>query len=301
MTEKPTETIGWIGTGIMGRSLCAHLLRADYKVNVYNRTKDSCKELFGLGAQWQENPRRVADSSQIVFVMVGYPRDVREVILGAQGVLAGSPPPAVVVDMTTSQPGLSQVIARAAAEKGIAALDAPVSGGDLGAREGTLSIMVGGDAGAFERVLPLFRLMGKNIVRHGGPGAGQHAKAVNQTLIASTMLGICEALLYAQAAGLDLEKVLTSVAAGAAGSWSLQNYAPRILRGDFEPGFMIEHFVKDLEIVTTEARRMNLPLPGIALAEQLYISAKAKGLGKKGTQALLLALADLSTSRWSST
>jgi len=202
------------------------------------------------------------------------------------------------VDMTTSEPSLAVEIAEAAAARGAAALDAPVSGGDVGAREATLSIMVGGDEEAIERVRPLLELMGKAIVRQGGPGAGQHAKMVNQTLIATGMIGVCEGLLYAYRAGLDLETVLQSVAPGAAGSWSLSNYAPRMLAADFEPGFVVEHFVKDMGIALAEARRMNLSLPGLALAQQLYVALAAQGKGRKGTHALILALASLSGVDW---
>jgi 3-hydroxyisobutyrate dehydrogenase len=229
---------------------------------------------------------------------VGYPADVREVILGDAGALSGVESGSVLVDLTTSEPSLAIEIAERAAEKRVASIDAPVSGGDVGARNATLSIMVGGDEEAVERVRPLLEVMGKTIVRQGGPGAGQHAKMVNQTLIASGMVGVCEALLYAYEAGLDLETVLESVAPGAAGSWSLTNYAPRMLKGDFEPGFLVEHFVKDMGIALAEARRMNLAMPGLALAEQLYVALMAQGKGRKGTHSLILALATLSDVDW---
>ena len=219
-------------------------------------------------------------------------------ILGTDGALSGAASGAVLVDLTTSEPSLAVEIHERAAEKGVASIDAPVSGGDIGARNATLSIMVGGDEDAVERVRPLFEVMGKTIVRQGGPGAGQHTKMVNQTLIASGMIGVCEALLYAYKAGLDLETVLESVAPGAAGSWSLTNYAPRMLNGDFEPGFVVEHFVKDMGIALEEARRMNLSLPGLALAQQLYVALAAQGKGRKGTQSLILALATLSNVDW---
>jgi 3-hydroxyisobutyrate dehydrogenase len=221
------------------------------------------------------------------------------VMFGDRGVLDGTRSGSIVIDMTTSEPSLAIEIAAAAADDGVEALDAPVSGGDVGARAGTLSIMVGGDRSTFEAVLPCFEAMGSTIVHQGGPGAGQHTKMVNQTLIAGTMIGLCEALLYAYRSGLDLETALRSVGPGAAGSWSLANLAPRALKGDFAPGFMIEHFVKDLGIVLAEAKRMKLALPGVALAEQLYVSAQAHGHGRDGTQALLLALAAMSDVDWS--
>jgi len=245
-----------------------------------------------------DTPAEVAAASDVVIAIVGYPADVREVMLGAQGALAGAREGSLLVDMTTSEPSLAVEIAEAATARGMAAVDAPVSGGDVGARNATLSIMVGGDEQAVDRVRPLFEVMGKTIVRQGGPGAGQHTKMVNQILIASGMIGVCEALLYAYKAGLDLETVLESVAPGAAGSWSLTNYAPRMLKGDFEPGFVVEHFVKDMGIALAEARRLNLSLPGLALAEQLYVALVAQGKGRKGTHSLILALAALSNVDW---
>jgi 3-hydroxyisobutyrate dehydrogenase len=278
--------------------MCGHVLDAGYAVTVHNRTRASAEPLFEKGAAWADTPAGVAAASDVVITIVGYPADVREVMLGEQGALAGAREDSVLVDMTTSEPSLAVEIAQAAAAKGVAAVDAPVSGGDVGARNAALSIMVGGDAEAVERVRPLFEAMGKTIVRQGGPGAGQHTKMVNQILIASGMIGVCEALLYAYKAGLDLETVLESVAPGAAGSWSLTNYAPRMLKNDFEPGFVVEHFVKDMGIALAEARRMNLSLPGLALAEQLYVALVAQGKGRKGTHSLILALGALSNVDW---
>ena len=255
--------------------------------------------LLERGATWADTPGAVAAASDVVCSIVGYPGDVREVLLGDDGALGGAAAGSVLVDLTTSEPSLAVEIAGAAAAKGVASVDAPVSGGDVGARNATLSIMVGGDEEAVERVRPLFETIGKTIVRQGGPGAGQHTKMVNQTLIASAMIGVCEALLYAYRAGLDLETVLSSVEPGAAGSWSLTNYAPRMLKGDFEPGFVVEHFVKDMGIALAEARRMNLSLPGLALVQQLYVALMAQGQGRKGTQSLILALASLSNVDWS--
>jgi 3-hydroxyisobutyrate dehydrogenase len=291
--------VGWIGTGVMGTSMCGHVLAAGYEVTVHNRTRARADSLVERGATWADTPADVAAASEITFSIVGYPADVREVLLGPDGVVGAAAAGSVVVDMTTSEPSLAEEIHTAAAARGVGALDAPVSGGDIGARNAALSIMVGGDQETFARVRPLFEVMGKTIVRQGGPGSGQHTKMVNQILIATGMIGVCEALLYGYRAGLDLETVMQSVSGGAAGSWSLTNYGPRMLSGDFEPGFFVEHFVKDMGIALAEARRMRLSLPGLALAEQLYVALVAQGGGRKGTHALLLALASLSGVDWS--
>jgi 3-hydroxyisobutyrate dehydrogenase len=290
--------IGWIGLGVMGTSMCGHLVRAGFATTVFNRTRSKAEPVLNLGARWADSPRDVAKASDVVFTMVGYPADVREVILGRQGVLAGAKSGDYVVDMTTSEPSLAVEIADAAASQGVTALDAPVSGGDIGAREAKLSIMIGGDVNAIETLRPCWELMGKTFVRQGGPGAGQHAKMVNQILIASNMIGVCEGLLYAYRAGLNLETVLQSVVGGAAGSWSLSNLAPRMIANRFEPGFFVEHFLKDLGIALAEARRMRLSLPGLALAEQLYLSLAAQNHERDGTQALILALAKMSNIDW---
>ena len=290
--------IGWIGTGVMGSSMLGHLLADGYSATVYTRTRERAQPLVERGAEWADSPAAVAAASDVVFTMVGFPADVRKVVLGGDGVLAAARPGSVVVDMTTSEPSLAIEIFEAARARGIESVDAPVSGGDVGARNAALSIMVGGEEATVERLRPLFELLGKTIVRHGPAGAGQHTKMVNQTLIATGMIGVCEALLYASKAGLDPERVLESVSGGAAGSWSLTNYAPRILKGDFAPGFYVEHFVKDMEITLAEARRMNLALPGLALAHELYLALRAQGGGRNGTQALILALARLSAVDW---
>ena len=299
MTGSSSQArIGWIGLGVMGAPMCGHLLDAGYSVTVNTRTRATAEPLLNRGAVWADTPAEVAESAGVIFAIVGFPADVREVFLGAHGALAGAAAGAVLIDMTTSEPQLEWEIAEAAAAKGIAALDAPVSGGDAGARNATLSIMVGGDAATLERVRPLLEILGKTIVHQGPAGAGQHAKMVNQILIASTMVGVCEALLYAYKAGLDLDTVLEAVASGAAGSWSLSNYTPRMLAGDFEPGFAVDHFIKDMGIALDEARRMRLSVPGLALAEQLYVALSAEGYGRKGTQSLVLALARLSDIDW---
>jgi len=298
MASSSRESLGWIGSGVMGSSMCGHLLEAGYPVTIFSRTRARAEPLLERGARWAATPAEVASGSDVVFTMVGFPADVREVVLGEAGALAGAREGSVLVDMTTSEPTLAQEIRVAALARGLESIDAPVSGGDVGARNATLSIMVGGDAAAIERVRPLFEIMGKTIVRQGDAGAGQHAKMVNQVLIATLMIGVCEALLYAYKAELDLETVLEAVSGGAAGSWSLTNYAPRMLKGDFEPGFFVEHFIKDRELALGEARRMNLALPGLALAHELYLALRAQGGGRKGTQALLLALARLSDVTW---
>jgi 3-hydroxyisobutyrate dehydrogenase len=293
-----THRIGWIGSGVMGASMCENLMRAGFAATIFSRTKSKTDMLLSAGAQWAGSPRVVAEHSEIVFSMVGYPADVRQVLLGGDGALAGCRPGSILVDMTTSEPALAIEIAAAAAERGVISLDAPVSGGDVGAREARLSIMIGGDAGTVAALQPCWQAMGKTIVHQGGPGAGQQTKMVNQALIASCMVGVCESLLYAYKAGLDLEKVLQSVGGGGASSWSLLNYAPRMLKGDYAPGFFVEHFLKDLGIALAESKRMNLMMPGTALAEQLYRCAAAQGHGRDGTQSLILALAKMTGVEW---
>ncbi len=280
------ERIGWIGTGVMGKSMCMHILKKGYAVSLHNRARAKADDLCRMGAVWCDSPGDVAAQSDIVFSMVGEPPDVAQVILGKGGVLEQIQPGAVIVDMTTSEPSLAQRIYTEATCKSVASLDAPVSGGDIGAREGTLAIMVGGDEAAFRRVLPIFALMGKNIARMGEPGMGQHTKMSNQIVIASTMVGVVEAILYAHRAGLDLSNVIDVIGKGAASSWALNQLGPRIVKGDFAPGFYIRHFVKDMGIALLEARRMKLSLPGLALANQFYTAALAEGLETDGTQAL---------------
>jgi 3-hydroxyisobutyrate dehydrogenase len=290
--------LGWIGTGVMGTSMAGHLLSGGYPLTVYSRTRQRAEPLIERGAAWADTPAAVAAASDVVFTMVGYPADLREVVLGDAGILPAARPGTVIVDMTTSEPSLAREIYAAARDKNVDSVDAPVSGGDVGARNAALSIMVGGDAGTVQRLRPLFELMGKTIVHQGPAGAGQHTKMVNQTLIATGMIGVCEALLYAYKAGLDPQTVLQSVGGGAAGSWSLTNYAPRMLNGDYAPGFLVEHFIKDMEITLAEARRMDLSLPGLALAHELYLALRAQGGGRDGTQALIHVLARLSAVDW---
>ena len=296
---KPESTrLGWIGTGVMGASMCAHLIDAGYEVCVYSRTRSKAAALLERGAQWVDTPAEVAARSDAVFTMVGYPSDLRSVIFDLEGVHAGARPGAILIDMTTSEPSLAVEMAEAGKTRGIHCLDAPVSGGDVGARNASLSIMVGGPEEVFEAARPCLNFLGSTVVRQGGHGAGQHTKLVNQTLIAGNMVGVCEALVYACRAGLDLEDVLKSVASGAAGSWSLSNLAPRMIEGDMDPGFYVDHFVKDLGMALDEARRSRLSLPGLALAHQLYVSLQAQGRGLDGTQALVHAIAGLSSIDW---
>lgn len=292
--------IGWIGTGVMGSSMCGHLIDAGFQATVYSRTKDKARPLLEKGANWADTPREVAEQSDVVFSIVGFPTDVREVMLGEDGALAGAASGTVLVDMTTSEPSLAIEIADAAMDSGVHSVDAPVSGGDIGAKNGTLSIMIGGEEAIVEALSPCWEAMGETIVHQGAAGAGQHTKMVNQTLIASNMVGVCEALLYGYKAGLDLPTVLKSVGSGAAGSWSLSNLGPRIMENNFDPGFFVEHFIKDMGIALEESKRMGLAMPGLALANQLYLALQAQGHGRDGTHALELSLANMSGVDWSS-
>lgn len=296
MTAEPQlqPVLGWIGTGVMGRWMCQHLLDKGYRIVVSSRTQAKAEPLVAAGATWAATPAEVARQADIVFTMVGFPADVREVYLGVQGILSGSREGLITVDMTTTEPILAQEIAAAADPLGVRTVDAPVSGGDVGARNAQLSIMVGGDADTVQTVLPLLEIMGRQIVHQGPVGSGQHTKMCNQIVIAGTMIGVCESLVYGYRAGLDLELVLESISGGAAGCWSLTNLAPRILKRNFDPGFFVEHFIKDMGIALEEARRMNLCLPGLALVHQLYLSVAANGGGRFGTQALMLALESMS-------
>jgi 3-hydroxyisobutyrate dehydrogenase len=298
MATSEKARIGWIGTGVMGLPMCGHLLDAGHEVHVSSRTRERAASLLERGAHWHDTPAAVAAESDCVCTMVGFPSDVREVVLGPSGVLAGARSGALLVDLTTSEPSLAEEIHGQAAAGGVDAVDAPVSGGDVGARNATLVIMAGGSADAFERARPVLEVLGRTVVHAGGPGAGQHTKMTNQIAIASGMIGLCEALLYAARSGLDVERAVDTIAGGAAGSWSLSNYGPRALRGDFAPGFKIEHFLKDLRIALAESRRMGLTMPGLALAEELYARSQEHGLGARGTHALVLALADMSGVSW---
>lgn len=290
----PDGPVGWVGAGVMGASMCAHLLAAGHSTLVMTRTKSKAEPLLRLGATWADHPTVVAEQCRVIFTMVGFPEDVRAVYFGKQGLFSTLQPGSLLVDMTTTSPSLAQEIARTAANHGAQALDAPVSGGDVGAKQATLSIMVGGDADALQKVRPLLELLGTRIVHQGGPGAGQHTKFCNQIVIASTMIGVCESLLYGQKAGLTLPQMLESIRGGAAACWSLDQLAPRILARNFEPGFFVDHFVKDMGLAIEECGRMNLDLPGLTLAHRLSTDVQRLGHGRKGTQALMLALESLS-------
>lgn len=280
------ERVGFIGIGVMGNSMAKHILKAGYPLTVYSRTKEKCQEILSNGAQWAESPKALAQVSDIIITMVGFPSDVEEIYLGEDGLIESAHKGAYLIDMTTSAPTLAKELYEQGKTKGIHILDAPVSGGDIGAKNATLAIMVGGDEKDYQRLQPLFETMGNNIVYQGKAGAGQHTKLSNQIAIASNMIGVCEAIVYAQKAGLDPEQVLKSISTGAAGSFSLTNLAPRMLKGDFEPGFYIKHFIKDLKIALQESERLGLDFPGLTLAKSLYEDLAQQGEENSGTQAL---------------
>ncbi len=283
--------IGWIGTGVMGAAMCERLMDAGYtSMTVFNRTASKAQALINKGATWANSPAEVAEQSEVIFTIIGFPKDVEEVYFGEQGILGAAKAGNVLIDMTTTQPSLAQKIYEVAKPKGISSIDAPVSGGDVGAKNGMLSIMIGGDEDTVNSVMPLFEIMGKNRIYEGKAGSGQHTKMCNQITIAGTTIGVCESLLYAHKAGLDLETMLKAISGGAAACWTLNNLAPRIVQRNFDPGFYVEHFIKDMEIALSEARNMNLPLSGLALVHQLYKALQAQGHGRKGTHALTLAL-----------
>ncbi|MBE0546511.1 MAG: NAD(P)-dependent oxidoreductase [Rubrivivax sp.] len=286
MSDEKTLQVGFIGLGIMGHSMAAHIQRAGHRLHVYNRSHGGAEPLLAAGATWHDSPGALATCCEVVITIVGYPADVEALYLGPGGLVERARPGTLLIDMTTSSPDLARHIATAAAAKGVQALDAPVSGGEVGARDAKLSIMVGGTPAAFERARAVLQLMGASVVLQGGPGSGQHTKMCNQIVIASTMLGVCEGLAYAQRAGLDPHTVLASISGGAAGSFLLTQMGPRVLKGDFAPGFFTEHFIKDMGIALAEAQRMKLDLPGLALAKRLYDGLAAKGHGRDGTQVL---------------
>ncbi len=282
--------IGWIGTGVMGAPMCEHLLRAAYSIILNTRTPSKAQLLLEQGARWADSPAALARESDVICTMVGFPQDVRNIYLQPDGLLAHARPGQIFVDFTTSEPTLARELAGLAISKGAIVLDAPVSGGDVGARNASLSIMVGGDSTAFDAVRPLLSVFGKTVAYQGPTGCGQHAKLCNQITIAGTMAGVCEALLYAHQAGLDGETLLYSIRSGAAGCWTLDHLAPRMLKRDFTAGFFVEHFIKDMGIALDEANRMGLILPGLSQVRTLYLAIQAQGHGRSGTQALLLAL-----------
>lgn len=282
------QTIGFIGTGVMGTSIIKNLLKAGYQVNVYNRTKEHAINAITAGANWLNTPSDITKRSDIIMTMVGYPQDVEQLYFDQDGILAHIAPNQLLIDLTTSTPSLAQKIANQATSLNVLALDAPVSGGDIGARDGTLTIMVGGHEQAFQAALPILKIIGQKINYFGANGNGQHAKMANQIMIAATMVGLSEMLVYAHAAKLDIPKILQTVGSGSAANWSLTNYAPRILANDFAPGFYAKHLLKDLRIALNETQKMGLSLPGTELAEQLYTKlVDDHNLGNEGTQALI--------------
>lgn len=281
------KTIGFIGIGVMGKSMANHLLSEGFKLLVYSRTKEKAEDLLANGAEWKETPKEIAQNADIIITMVGYPHDVEEIYFGEQGLFAGVNKGSVLIDMTTSTPTLAKKINDEGKKIGVYTLDAPVSGGDIGAKNGTLSIMVGGDSNTFEEMMPIFKMLGENIVYQGEAGAGQHTKMCNQIAIASNMIGVSEAIVYARKSGLNPETVLKSISSGAAGSWSLSNLIPRALKEDYSPGFFIKHFIKDMGIALEEAEKMNLRLPGLELAKKMYDSLAERGEENNGTQALI--------------
>ncbi|MDE8616667.1 NAD(P)-dependent oxidoreductase [Listeria monocytogenes] len=281
------EKIGFVGTGVMGSSMAGHLLEAGYEVLVYTRTKTKAEDLLEKGALWIKTPGELANKVDILISMVGYPKDVEELYLGENGFLENLAVGTVAIDMTTSSPALAKKMAEFGREKGIGVLDAPVSGGDIGAKNGTLAIMVGGSEDVFLKVKPIFDILGSSVILQGDAGAGQHTKMVNQIAIASNMIDVTEAIIYAEAAGLNPSSVLDSISGGAAGSWSLANLIPRVLKDDFSPGFFIKHFIKDMGIAISEAKQMGLELPGLTLAEKMYQTLAEQGLSEEGTQALI--------------
>lgn len=296
---NPVNTrIGWIGTGVMGMPMCQHLMDHGFKVIVYNRTFSKAEILLAHGAQWAESPAIVTENSDIVFTMVGFPDDVNNVYFNDEGVFAADVSGKILIDMTTTRPELAERLYKHALNKSAHAIDAPVSGGDLGAKAGMLSIMIGGDLTVYKRILPLLEMMGGTIVYQGKAGKGQHAKMSNQILIAGNMIGVCESLLYGYRAGLDMDALIRSVSSGAAASWVMSNLGCKIIQGDFNPGFFVDHFIKDMGIALSEAEKMGIVLPGLSLVNQLYIAVRSQGYGNLGTQSLMLALAHLSHLDW---
>lgn len=287
MPPNTLKNIGFVGTGVMGRSMASHVLKAGYNVTVYTRTKHKARELLAEGATWVDTVKELAETVDLIITMVGYPSDVEEVYFGEDGILQNAREHTYVVDMTTSKPSLAVKIYEEAKKRNIHALDAPVSGGDIGARNAKLAIMVGGDQAAFNNVLPILQTMGENIILQGGAGAGQHTKLANQITIATNMIGVVEAIVYSKKAGLNPERVLDSISTGAAASFSLSQLGPRMLKGDFAPGFYVKHFIKDMTIALEAAQEMGLSTPGLKLSLELYKELAEKGEEDSGTQALI--------------
>jgi 3-hydroxyisobutyrate dehydrogenase len=288
------KIIGWIGTGLMGAPMARHLVNAGYRLNINNRTKSKAQELIEMGCSWYDTPAELAANSDVVITIIGFPKDVEECYFGPQGIFKGIKQDTILIDMTTTKPSLAKKISDNAIKFKAEFIDAPVSGGQLGAINGTLSIMIGGKKEVADKVIPLFEVFGKNMVYQGPAGSGQHAKMCNQITIAGTLIGVCEGLIYGVKAGLDLNRMLESITKGAAACWSLDVLAPKVVKGDFSPGFSVDNFVKDLGIALEESEAMKLSLPGLALVKQLYLTVQAMGKGSSGNQALYLALEKLS-------
>lgn len=284
MSDK--NILGFIGTGVMGSNMAGHLLTAGNEVHIYNRTKSKAEKLIRGGAIWEDSPADIVSKCKIVFTIVGYPKDVEDIYLGKNGLIGLASKDSLLVDMTTSSPKLAEKIWTTGKTRGISVLDAPVTGGDKGAREAKLTILVGGRKEDFEIALPYFRLMGANIRHMGKAGCGQYTKLVNQITLAGTMTGLCEGLAFAKGHGLDQKEVLEAISGGAAGSWSLTNYGPRILDGDFDPGFFVKHYIKDIKLAEESADEIELDLPALSLTRELYEEISEGGLGEAGTQSL---------------
>ncbi len=286
MCAEQKPVVGFIGLGVMGKSMAGHILEAGYPLYVYNRTKSKADELLQKGAVWTDSPKAISEKAEYIFTIVGFPEDVEEIYLGKDGLITNGRPDTYMIDMTTSSPTLAKKLYEKGKDKGIHVLDAPVSGGDIGAKEARLVIMAGGDYEVYKKVLPLFQVMGKKIDYFGEAGSGQHTKMANQIAIASGMIGVCESLVYAKKSGLDVQKVVDLISTGAAASFSLSSYAPRILKEDYSPGFFIKHFIKDMTIALSEAEKMGIDLPGLKLTKQMYEKLAEMGEENSGTQAL---------------
>ncbi|HET7839636.1 MAG TPA: NAD(P)-dependent oxidoreductase [Rectinemataceae bacterium] len=286
--DPAKDIVGFVGTGVMGASMAGHLLKAGYRVHVTTRTKAKAKALIDAGAVWEEDPAVLAPKCTAIISMVGYPADVEQVYFGPAGLIEKAKPGSLLIDTTTSRPDLAKRIYDAAAKKGLHALDAPVSGGDVGAKNATLTIMVGGDEAAFTAAKPLLDIMGKTVILQGPAGAGQHTKMANQIVIAGNLICAVEAIMYARGAGLEPRRVLQSIGSGSAGSWQLNTMVPRMLDGDFAPGFYVKHFLKDLRIALESAKDMKIELPLLGLAERLFAVMQEEKFGDRGTQALYL-------------
>ncbi|RIN15711.1 NAD(P)-dependent oxidoreductase [Mammaliicoccus vitulinus] len=281
------QTIGFVGTGVMGKSMAEHLIKEGYTVNVFNRTKSKADSLIEQGAEWCDTVKLLSQNSDVIISIVGYPKDVESIYLSEEGILNHAKEGSIVIDMTTSSPALAEKIYGKAKSQNIKSLDAPVSGGDVGAKNAALTIMVGGDEDAYRQVEDIFKVIGKNVVYQGKSGNGQHTKLSNQIAIAAGMLGVAEAIIYAEEAGLNIEKVFNSIEHGAAGSWSLSNLGPRMVENDYAAGFYVKHFIKDMKIAIEESEKMGLYMPGLLKAKEVYDALSEAGFDDNGTQSVI--------------